>query len=42
MNREYNAIVVGRGMVGLTSAAYLCLDGVCTFIVEKWGKLVDW
>ena len=35
MNREYDAIVVGGGMAGLTSAAYLCRDGVRTLLVEK-------
>ena len=38
MNREYDAIVVGGGMAGLTSAAYLCRDGVRTLLVEKGDK----
>lgn len=35
MNREYDAIVVGGGIAGLTSAAYLCKNGVRTLLVEK-------
>lgn len=38
MNREYDAIVVGGGMAGLTSAAYLCRNGVRTLLVEKGDK----
>jgi len=35
MNRAYDAIVVGGGMAGLTSAAYLCRAGLRTLLVEK-------
>ena len=35
MNREYDAIVVGGGMAGLTSAAYLCRYGFRTLLCEK-------
>ena len=38
MNKEYDAIVVGGGMAGLTSAAYLCRAGVRTLLVEKGEK----
>ena len=38
MNREYDAIVVGGGLAGLTSAAYLCKNGVHTLLVEKGKK----
>ena len=38
MNREYDAIVVGGGLAGLTSAAYLCKYGVKTLLVEKGEK----
>ena len=40
MNREYDAIVVGGGLAGLTSAAYLCKYGVKTLLVEKGEKRV--
>jgi phytoene dehydrogenase-like protein len=38
MNREYDVIVVGGGLAGLTSAAYLCRGGVRTLLVEKGKK----
>jgi phytoene dehydrogenase-like protein len=33
--REYDAIVVGGGLAGLTSAAYLCRYGYRTLLLEK-------
>ena len=39
MKQEYDVVVVGGGMAGLTSAAYLCRAGVSTLLVEK-GKQV--
>ena len=38
MNMEYDAIVVGGGMAGLTSAAYLCRYGYHTLLLEKGKK----
>lgn len=38
MNKEYETIVVGGGMAGLTSAAYLCRNGLSTLLVEKGDK----
>ena len=38
MKKEYEAIVVGGGMAGLTSAAYLCRYGIRTLLVEKEEK----
>jgi len=38
MNMEYDAIVVGGGMAGLTSAAYLCRYGYRTLLLEKGKK----
>ncbi len=41
---EYDAIVVGGGMAGLTAAAYLCKAGKTVAVLEKRGKtggLVD-
>ncbi len=38
MNKEYDVIVVGGGMAGLTSMAYLCRAGVRTLLVEKGEK----
>lgn len=38
MNREYETIVVGGGLAGLTSAAYLCKYGIGTLLVEKGEK----
>lgn len=35
MNREYDAVVVGGGMAGLTGAAYLCRNEIRTLLVEK-------
>lgn len=35
MNKEYDAIVVGGGLAGLTSAAYLCRYGYRTLLCEK-------
>lgn len=44
MNRDYDVIVVGGGLAGLTSAAYLCKYGYHTLLCEKshkTGGLVD-
>ena len=44
MKKEYDAIVVGGGLAGLTSAAYLCRYGFRTLMCEKrkkTGGLVD-
>lgn len=38
MMGEYDAIVVGGGIAGLTSAAYLCRSGVRTLLIEKNEK----
>lgn len=38
MNREYDAIVVGAGMAGLTSAAYLSRQGLNTLLCEKKSR----
>lgn len=38
MKREYDAVVVGGGIAGLTSAAYLCRQGASTLVVEKNKK----
>ncbi len=38
MNREYDVIVVGGGLAGLTSAAYLCKYGYHTLLCEKSHK----
>ena len=38
MIMEYDAIVVGGGMAGLTSAAYLCRYGYRTLLLEKGKK----
>jgi len=38
MNMEYDAIVVGGGIAGLTSAAYLCRYGYRTLLLEKGKK----
>ena len=38
MNREFDAIVVGGGLAGLTSAAYLCRYGYRTLLCEKSHK----
>lgn len=38
MNNEYDAIVVGGGLAGLTSAAYLCRYGYRTLLLEKSHK----
>ncbi len=38
MNKEYDAIVVGGGLSGLTSAAYLCRYGYRTLLCEKSHK----
>ena len=38
MNKEYDAIVVGGGLAGLTSAAYLCRYGYRTLLLEKSHK----
>ncbi len=38
MKAEYNAIVVGGGIAGLTSAAYLSRRGARTLLVEKREK----
>lgn len=44
MKKEYDAIVVGGGIAGLTAAAYLCRAGFHTLLCEKrykTGGLVD-
>ena len=44
MKNKYQAVVVGGGLAGLTSAAYLCRYGFQTLVCEKRGKtggLVD-
>lgn len=38
MNKEFDAIVVGGGLAGLTSAAYLCRYGYRTLLCEKSHK----
>ena len=38
MNMEYDAIVVGGGIAGLTSTAYLCRYGYRTLLLEKRKK----
>jgi phytoene dehydrogenase-like protein len=38
LNKEYDAIVVGGGLAGLTSAAYLCRYGYRTLLCEKGTK----
>ena len=38
MNKEYDVIVVGGGLAGLTSAAYLCRRGYHTLLCEKAEK----
>jgi phytoene dehydrogenase-like protein len=38
LNTEYDAIVVGGGLAGLTSAAYLCRYGYRTLLCEKGLK----
>ncbi|MEL7626015.1 MAG: FAD-dependent oxidoreductase [Anaerolineaceae bacterium] len=38
MNQEYESIVVGAGVAGLTCAAYLAKNGVKTLLVEKQNK----
>ncbi len=38
MNKEYDAIVVGGGLAGLTSAAYLSRYGYRTLLCEKGSK----
>lgn len=38
MSMEYDAIIVGGGMAGLTSAAYLCRYGYHTLLLEKGKK----
>lgn len=38
MIMEYDAIIVGGGMAGLTSAAYLCRYGYRTLLLEKGKK----
>jgi len=35
MNRDYDTIVVGGGIAGLTAAAYLCRSGFSTLLCEK-------
>ena len=39
MKETYDVIVVGGGIAGLTSAAYLCRAGKSTLLVEKQEKL---
>ena len=38
MNKEFDAIVVGGGLAGLTSAAYLCRYRYRTLLCEKSHK----
>ena len=38
MNKNYDVIVVGGGLAGLTSAAYLCRYGYSTLLCEKRQK----
>jgi len=38
VNKEYDAIVIGGGLAGLTSAAYLCRYGYRTLLCEKSDK----
>jgi phytoene dehydrogenase-like protein len=38
MNMEYNAIVVGGGVAGLTASAYLAKAGIKTLLCEKEDK----
>ncbi len=38
MNKEFDAVVVGGGLAGLTSAAYLCRYGYRTLLCEKSNK----
>ena len=38
MNKDYDAIVVGGGLAGLTSTAYLCRYGYRTLLCEKGSK----
>ncbi len=38
MNKEYDAIVVGGGLAGLTGAAYLCRYGYRPLLLEKSHK----
>ncbi|NLC26030.1 MAG: NAD(P)-binding protein [Fastidiosipila sp.] len=38
MNKEYDTIVVGAGMAGLTSAAYLSRQGLKTLLCEKKSR----
>ena len=39
MKENYDVIVVGGGIAGLTSAAYVCRAGISTLLVEKQEKL---
>ena len=39
MKEKYDVIVVGGGIAGLTSAAYLCRAGKITLLIEKQEKL---
>ncbi len=39
MKETYDVIVVGGGIAGLTSAAYLCRSGLNTLLIEKQEKL---
>ena len=39
MKERYDVVVVGGGIAGLTSAAYLCRTGINTLLVEKQEKL---
>ena len=38
MKAEYDAVVAGGGIAGLTCAAYLCRSGIHTLLVEKNEK----
>ena len=38
INKHYNVIIVGAGIAGLTSAAYLSKNGCSVLIIEKEHK----
>jgi flavin-dependent dehydrogenase len=39
---KYNTIIVGGGIAGLTSAAYLSRGGQKVLLIEKNKNAVDW